>query len=343
MAAEKGRTLSKNILYTPLEAYIQDDAKASSAESSEDPNHPSQYMKNLWIVPKAIQESSLAAFLHSVSQDYHRNWATPNDARNNGSRSLTLDDVESRIRQRAVTLLGGGINASFPTSFRRHNKIGPKKRRRKTREEMEQACTKTSRRFKPNEFLNEMAFLRKLNQKWNEYMYQVIMMNTSELDNDHMDIESLQDRIVQKARSVGRFEKVGAHVLIEGCTQHKAWTGRYGIIISETLRTYHITWMAVSKEGKTKATEERDAPTKSVKSYGVIEKFILPKQGTTLVLFLPFPTNPLSDGKDAALGDPSSETFILPDGKNDALGDLSSETLIPLPDKTIYLILKEGV
>lgn len=107
---EHGKILSKNILYAPLDAYNKvtanddHDKKIGSIESLQ-----SNYRKK-----KKSKEANLASFLHTVSCDYHRN-RHRNDAKNNGSRPLGLADIEDRIRQRAVTILGGGINSSlFP-------------------------------------------------------------------------------------------------------------------------------------------------------------------------------------------------------------------------------------
>lgn len=99
--------LSKNELYTPLAGYDQEDVE------------PSVYLGTKSSIPKSLQESSLVQFYRKVSLDYHyKNPNIPSTNNNNGndyknagaSRPIPLADVDDRIRQRTVTLLGGGIH-----------------------------------------------------------------------------------------------------------------------------------------------------------------------------------------------------------------------------------------
>ena len=99
--------LSKNALYTPMAGYDQGDV---------DPN---QYLATKSSIPKSVQESSLVQFYRNVSLDYHyKNPKIPSTSNMNGndykyagaSRPIPLADVNDRIRQRTVTLLGGGIH-----------------------------------------------------------------------------------------------------------------------------------------------------------------------------------------------------------------------------------------
>ena len=135
---EGGKSLSKNLLYAPLEAYhkaacfqaVGGDSDYSTSDSN---FHPSQYMSLKSSIPKSLQESSLVSLFHSISCNYHRNRAMANDAKNNGSRPLGLSDIEERIRQRAVTLVSGGINSSIKIS---NDTVKSKKRRRRRWDEM---------------------------------------------------------------------------------------------------------------------------------------------------------------------------------------------------------------
>ena len=114
---DTGKTLSRNAIYTPLEGYDQEEVE------------PSQYMTTRKTIPKSLQESSLFTFYQSVSYNFHYKIATASDPRNNGNRPSSLKDVEERIRQRAITLIGGGINSAGCTS----NDTGKaRKRKRKT-------------------------------------------------------------------------------------------------------------------------------------------------------------------------------------------------------------------
>jgi RNase P/RNase MRP subunit p29 len=207
---EDGKSLSKNLLYTPLVAYHKAAAAAASAAASVDDNdnddvnkrsnqhHPSQYMSMKSSVPKSLQEVSLVAFLHTVSCDYHRNGTnlnqsttggggvSSNDAKNNGSRPLGKNDIEGRIRQRAVTLIGGGINSSLiPTNktFQERTSLSSnnnnKKRRQRSWEEIEPILLKNKMNMKKNNQNNDnnddvISFLQELNVAWNEYIWKVI-------------------------------------------------------------------------------------------------------------------------------------------------------------------------
>ena len=207
---EDGKSLSKNLLYTPLVAYHKAAvAAAASAAASVDDNdnddvnkrsnqhHPSQYMSMKSSVPKSLQEVSLVAFLHTVSCDYHRNGnnrsrsttgfgggVSNNDAKNNGSRPLGKNDIEGRIRQRAVTLIGGGINSSIiPTNktFQERTSLSSnnnKKRRQRSWEEIKPILLKNKMNMKKNNQNNDsndvISFLQALNVAWNEYIWKVI-------------------------------------------------------------------------------------------------------------------------------------------------------------------------
>ena len=209
---EDGKSLSKNLLYTPLVAYHKAAAAAAAAASAaasvddndnDDVNkrsnqhHPSQYMSMKSSVPKSLQEVSLVAFLHTVSCDYHRNGnnrsrsttgfgggVSNNDAKNNGSRPLGKNDIEGRIRQRAVTLIGGGINSSIiPTNktFQERTSLSSnnnKKRRQRSWEEIKPILLKNKMNMKKNNQNNDsndvISFLQGLNVAWNEYIWKVI-------------------------------------------------------------------------------------------------------------------------------------------------------------------------
>jgi RNase P/RNase MRP subunit p29 len=131
--------LSRTSLYTPLSSYT-----AQRANSSSNNNNNNKKQQN---IAKNVQESSLTEFIATtVSSAYHlssegrsksihsnNNQKVHDDcctsssssspssvvtvlsvkhARNTGNRPLHVGEINSRIRQRALTLVGGGYNAS---------------------------------------------------------------------------------------------------------------------------------------------------------------------------------------------------------------------------------------
>jgi RNase P/RNase MRP subunit p29 len=113
--------LSRTSLYTPLSFYT------SQRANNNNNNNKKQN------IPKYVQESALVDFMAStVSTAYHlssdgRNNSNNSNqkvddgsvtvlsvkhARNTGNRPLNVGEFNSRIRQRALTLVGGGYNAS---------------------------------------------------------------------------------------------------------------------------------------------------------------------------------------------------------------------------------------
>lgn len=107
--------LSRTSLYTPLSSYT-----SQQRANTNNNNNKKQKQPN---IAKNVQESSLADFIATtVSSAYHLSSAGRNSnqkatvlsvkhARNTGNRPLNVGEINSRIRQRALTLVGGGYNA----------------------------------------------------------------------------------------------------------------------------------------------------------------------------------------------------------------------------------------
>ena len=282
---EDGKTLSKNLMYAPLVAYQKSAFVTSGLDSSNSSSstiiHPSQYMSQKKTVPASIRESSLASTLHFVSCDYHSNLATVNDAKNNGSRPLGLSDMDDRIRQRAVTLVGGGINSVIPFA---KMAIRSKKRRHRSWEEAEAVLGK----FSVEEVILEaesshaISFLRKLNTAWNNYAWELL---TSDKDNNEKrrmsdnDLNGIEVRLGAllsrknhggnggSIKSGGSFngtnnakddyiDLVGAHLKVNSSNTHTSWVGRFGVLIGETKNTYRIASCARNQEKKNNLTKE---------------------------------------------------------------------------------------
>ncbi len=303
---EDGKTLSKSLMYAPLVAYQKAAAGASDSSSSSSKTiHPSQYMSNKKTVPASLRESSLASTLHLVSCDYHRNRATVNDAKNNGSRPLGLSDVDERIRQRAVTLLGGGINASIPVAKKATRS---KKRRHRSWEKAKPFLSKsfTEEAIVGSKSDDTLSFLRKLNSAWNDYVWKLLSNHkdySAKRQFSDVELNEIEVRLgsLVSRRDVGRdgggnkddrgfnqmesitgenIDLIGAHLKINRSNAHRSWDGRFGVVVGETTNTYRIATVALNrktKENSSKAIE--------------IEILVLPKRGSMVQLILPLLPN----------------------------------------------------
>jgi hypothetical protein len=291
---EDGKSLSKNLMYAPLVAYhksanstIDDNSGGSSTSIAK---HPSQYTSENRSVSKAFTESSLVSLLHFSSCDYHRKRATVNDAKNNGSRPLGLSDMEDRIRQKAVTLVGGGINTSIPIP---KTKIQSKKRRHRSWEEVEPVLKKLSSSSSSAETLESesghvVSFLQKLNSAWNEYASKLLLKDRAKNRNQRISDDDLKEIEVRlgaltrsgihnttrnrvhsgdNGRSANDFmaqdhiDFIGAHVQVKSCKAHVSWEGKFGVLIGETKNTYRIASFARRRKLK-KATTKASSPEK---------------------------------------------------------------------------------
>ena len=249
---EDGKSLSKNLMYAPLMAYEQAEVE------------PSNYVSSQTSVPKDLQESSLATFLQNSSYDYHRYHARPSDPKNNGSRPLSLGDMSERIRQKAVTLIGGGINSSLPSSTKKFSKLG--KRRCRDWKDVEPVLRQHQKTSK----VDTLRYLRQLNSYWNSYISSILMVNGA----SEKDVMSLKSSFIAARNTV---ELVGAHVRIASCTQMKQLTGILGVLIGETRSTWKV---AILKRSKHTPKHRKEVQSD-------VKFIFVPKEGSTLMLIIP--------------------------------------------------------
>ena len=207
---EEGKTLSKNLVYTPLEAYynvgvtpgVNDEAsqkknknkssKETTAATTTRVDHPADYMKQKSVVPISVNEPSFVSFTNFISQDYHRNRVTSHQPKNNGSRPLSLQDMEERIRQRAVTIFPNP-NSSIPISStntlkKQYEILKSKKRRQRSWEKVKSilittksSCDEEEQKQPTNSI--DVDFLKKLNSTWNQYIWKLLNLQFMEVDN----------------------------------------------------------------------------------------------------------------------------------------------------------------
>jgi RNase P/RNase MRP subunit p29 len=292
-----GKTLSKNALYAPLVAYEQNEVE------------PSNYMSTRSSIPKSLQVSSLVGCLQKVSYDYHRKTAKASDPKNNGSRPASVADFDERIRQKAVTLIGGGVNAAV-TSKSTMKKITTKSRKRQKREWKDVEPLLLG--HDDSKKINSIPFLRQLNASWNEYIAKLLQVNENTDE-----ASSIKSRVVTKRE---RLELVGAHARVATCCQKKSFIGTSGILLGETKNTWHIARIRqpVIKrdkqqvEGASKDVSEEAADDIGSGQKRDTETITVPKRGSSLVLMIPVVSSIEEDSKGGEIkADDSEEDLIV--------------------------------
>jgi RNase P/RNase MRP subunit p29 len=201
-AADNRSSLSRNALYAPLVAYEQQTVD------------PSAYMLNRKNVPSSIRESSLIQFLQSVGD-------------------LSTRDVEDRIKQRALTLVGGGINSSSLNKPRKQRGVLVLSNRQRKRRILITSQRKQRRQDASgrNEKKDSSNLLLTLNTQWNMYVRKLVTR------------EELSDASVLSQKLESHLELAGAFVRITECCAHKQWVGREGMIVETTANTWRIAWI----------------------------------------------------------------------------------------------------
>jgi RNase P/RNase MRP subunit p29 len=269
---DNGKILSRNELYAPLAAYEQTHLP------------PSSYMLNQLSIPKTLQESSLVSHLQKVSYNYHRNQAKASDPKNNGSRPNSIRDVDEKIKQRAVSLIGGGVTSSLDVDHKIAKKHRKRKRKQKTWEDVKDKLDTKSNKVGLDlwQTLDDAAhFLRSLNSSWNQYISSVLRLGkaTKEISTIAADFVACKTQL----------ELVGAHVRIACCSQRIHWEGYSGIFIGESKNTWQILTLRSKKDNGTK---EKCAEKDSIITFKpTIETLAIPKKGSSLILILPDPSS----------------------------------------------------
>ena len=102
------RTLSRDALYAPLSSYINDTEEIT--DGTQNTNTPKRrslgsYQTTGTKIPVSLRQSTLVDWIEKVSQHFH------NSLFNSGSgKSLHKANIESRLLQRSLLLIGGGIH-----------------------------------------------------------------------------------------------------------------------------------------------------------------------------------------------------------------------------------------
>lgn len=274
---EDGKTLSKNALYAPLIAYDQ-----SSIE-------PANYLATKSSISKSLQENSLIQFWRTVSVDYHRQSSSAKDAKNGGSRPLFIPEIGDRVRQRAVTLLGGGIQSTVTTHPNSRLERKSRKERKRRRIDAESASAFPSKQ--QIDFQNDIHYLRRLNASWNEYIMKVLEIDTTSDDEF--------TTIVRPACDMSKLDLVGSHFQIATCNQNAKLVGQSGVLVGVSKNTWKVAMLRVHsarRPSEEKSTDGRSIQSKSLlqsdPSTGAvlhpeIQILMVPKRGSSLMLMIP--------------------------------------------------------
>lgn len=216
-AAPKPSSLSRNSLYTPLIAYDQEKVD------------PSQYMTTARSsVPTSLRESSLVDFVQTVSAE-------------TSDKPLSTQAIEERMRQRALTLVGGGINSRMTCSSkqrshhqrRQHEQLSNRQKKKIGKREKAKQTDANPKQEDAKAF----DALLQVNRKWNVYVRKLAR------------VDQLQDdKSIQKTLSsrLAHLEVVGASVTLIECRAHEAWVGKEGMIVDTTTNTWRLAIIKVS-------------------------------------------------------------------------------------------------
>ena len=291
----------------PLAAYEQ---QATTTTSS---NDPATYFDNRKSLPSSIQEKRFIAFVHKVGVDYHRYRAVRGCPKNNGHRPLPLADLETRIQQRAMTLVGGGIDWSA-TKITTNNGSSSKKKNTKAKGTHDQTRSvqsltataaidekdnnnrmkplskkkrirsltslDTTAMSNPDETIQKRMteFLQELNGMWNDYMYQLLQLDSESIkrlsqqqqqQDDVVDTPSwLWTRVTSYITKKSAQQFIGAQVRIKQCRHCPSWTNRVGIFVGSTSQTWHI----MIKVSQQQWNKKRKRHPKNTTKHNILQK-----------------------------------------------------------------------
>lgn len=269
--ASKLKMLSRNALYTPIEAYSSPSANARGQTLT----------RNL---EKKLREKNLFSFLEEVSATYHGpTSALGVDGGNHNSRTKNIIHFQRNLAQRALTLIGGGIGTPLARSATSlvdrsgaslgSNGRGKRKRRTLCGHLVHGAFSKRKRTGwcvsvtgnggkktlpsmksihlrraedgilgrvsspRGNTVLSDISrvatnTLIGLNEIWINYIKILLR--------DHIPLESKNFKSNEIALLLSSAELVGAFVKIEHCASHSSYCGMSGFIVDISANTWKV-------------------------------------------------------------------------------------------------------
>lgn len=265
--------LSRASVYAPLKAY---DFPADSERTSS--------------IPRNLQDASLHAFFGKVSEHFHR--TIPRlDCKNTAGRPLSTADIAGRIKQRSLTLVGGGHNVSATAVGKAQKQSKPtiasRSQRRRKRDRLLQriGCT---RPFTEYQLERDAYFLQQLIAEWNSYASEVLRVR-SEPDSE----EALSRIAFRASQLADSIEWIGARVRVAQCPSMRGREGLSGVMVSRTTNTWRIVPTAdeSNTESTPASTEEINAALGPEMSSGdhpwrLKPAVSVPKVGSALVVFI---------------------------------------------------------
>ena len=248
--SQNNNTLSKSSLYSPLVAYEQDQV------------HPSHYLKNKKRAPDSIKESAMVGWLVQVSQDINRNRPLT-IGKNNGGRALSQSEVDTRIRQRGLTLVGGGINQEWDHGRKQQQRTAKKnaarsisnRARKRILMNLEAKKTTTAAAAAVPYDSRTHDQMIALHNLWNDYFLKLVGVVI------HYPISSSLINMRLASSTMDSMELVGAYVTIFKCKGHQPLVGKKGYVILVTPNMWKIVQIAITKGNHDKflAVPKRDS------------------------------------------------------------------------------------
>ena len=212
------KVLSKKGLYAPLSVYTRDVV-----------DHGSTQLSKPRKLAAALKDGALVDFLVQVGKDHNRK-SNISVGKNNGSRPLSHNDINDRIRMRSLTLVGGGINTSISSELKK----------KKASLAIQQLTMKRKRMTRKKDTSNHVdvdtwAKLEVVNSTWNAYVHRFLQHMQVNLDysNTRASVNSL-------SLTLSRVELVGSFLAILKCESHPHLVSYEGYLIGETLHTWRL-------------------------------------------------------------------------------------------------------
>mmetsp|Transcript_18664 Transcript_18664/g.28211 ORF Transcript_18664/g.28211 Transcript_18664/m.28211 type:complete len:257 (-) Transcript_18664:68-838(-) len=214
-ACLSGRTLSKTGLYSPL-AIVNLDKNQSKKKNR-----------------SAGKDGALIDFIFQIGKDYHRK-ASIRFGKNNGCKAVSHSEVKEKISQRALTLIGGGINTSISKGIHKQGiKLCYKSSKAITRKKKAKAVVNYSKKLTWDN-------VTLMNHYWNLYIQ------------DHLQEIQFPDRtnIIKILHELERseIEWTGAEVHVISCLSNRNYDGYTGILIQCTTNTWRVAVKASGNE-----------------------------------------------------------------------------------------------
>lgn len=243
-------SFSRNELYAPLSSYLSSTDELNSSTPQGKNNG-----KTYFDVPSCLSESKLYDWLETVSKTYHGHRA---------SGKLRKKQLDGKLMNRSLTLVGGGINNALPGASK-CSKVGLRKDKKQSRKYTMSGKKRKKFATKQQTFKTKSLdktqdtekILQSLHESWNSYAKELI---------------SGCENIEESSSRLASAELGGSHVCISSCVHNPNLVGINGIILEETINTWTISQL--------KKTEASTSKKKTIVTG--IPLIRIPKQGTVL-------------------------------------------------------------